>query len=71
MNVSMAVSRPTLLPKFGGGTHHLDPVKELLIFLDYLSNQESMRQLSMQFGVLVSTVHGTIRRVNASSMKIW
>ena len=56
---------PILFPKRGGGTDHLDPVKKRLIFLDYLSNQESMRQLSIQLGVSVSTIHGTIRRVNA------
>jgi DNA-binding MarR family transcriptional regulator len=47
-----------------GGHEEIDPAKQLLIFLTYLSNQKSMRELSQYFGVGQSTVHGIIKRVN-------
>ncbi|MEW8544657.1 MAG: hypothetical protein AB2693_14100, partial [Candidatus Thiodiazotropha sp.] len=53
-----------LTSKTPGGREETDPTKQLLIFLTYMANQESMREISLYFGVGLSTVHGIIRRVN-------
>ena len=56
---------PTLIPKRnGGGVDQIDPAKQLLIFLWYMGNQESMRELSFIFGISISTIHCIISRIN-------
>jgi hypothetical protein len=44
----------------------ITPQKQLLVFLCYLSNQESMREIGHYFGLGKSTVHGILRRVSTT-----
>lgn len=40
-----------IVSKHGGGTEQIEPSKQLLIFLAYMASQESLRVISVQFGV--------------------
>lgn len=51
-----------LTSKTPGGREETDPTKQLLIYLTYMANQESMREISLYFGVGLSTVHGIIKK---------
>ena len=48
----------------GGGTEQIEPSKQLLIFLAYMASQESLRELSMQFGVWIKTVHDVVKSIS-------
>ncbi|XP_062583188.1 putative nuclease HARBI1 [Saccostrea cucullata] len=50
----------------GGGIAETPPCKQLLIFLSYIANQESMREVSLYFDVGMATVHKTIRKVSST-----
>ncbi|XP_038067665.1 protein ANTAGONIST OF LIKE HETEROCHROMATIN PROTEIN 1-like [Patiria miniata] len=59
------VIHDALLPKAPGGPFEaVSPMKQLLIFLWYLANQITIRELALKFGVSESTVHKAIRRVS-------
>lgn len=61
-----------LLPSHGGGSDETDPSKQVLLFLWYLANQQSMREISHIFDLSMSTVHATLKRVNnATNGKLW
>lgn len=61
-----------LLPSHGGGSDETDPSKQVLLFLWYLANQQSMREISHIFDLPRSTVHATLKRVNnATNGKLW
>lgn len=55
---------PSLLSVHGGGTEKTDTRKQLLIFMCYISNQESMREISFHFDISISTAHAIIKGVN-------
>ena len=54
---------PHLTSAHEGGILQVDPTKQLLVFLWYMSNQESMREVANTFGLSISTTHGIIYRV--------
>ncbi|KAJ8300681.1 hypothetical protein KUTeg_022200 [Tegillarca granosa] len=58
-----------LISKYGGSVEETDPSKQLLIYLWYMANQDSMREIAVQFGIGLSTVRGIIKRVNAAVCK--
>lgn len=61
-----------LLPSHGGGSDETDPSKQVLLFLWYLANQHSMKEISHIFDLSMSTVHATLKRVNnAINGKLW
>lgn len=55
---------PSLISEHPGGKDQLDIDKQLLLFVSYLANQESMREASNLFGISISTVHVTIVKVS-------
>lgn len=55
---------PSLISEHPGGKDQLDIDKQLLLFVSYLANQESMREASNLFGISISTVHVTIVQVS-------
>ena len=54
----------------GFGHEGLSVEKQILLFLWYLSNQDSMREVSRLFGVSKSTVHKCVRRVSEAIFNI-
>ena len=46
-----------------GGKTGLSAVKQMFVFVWYMSNQDSMREIGRLFGISVSTVHKCIRQV--------
>ena len=54
---------PSLMLENEGGKEGIDPDKQLLIFLWYMGNQDSMREIANLFGISISTVHSIIYRV--------
>nr|XP_034301475.1 uncharacterized protein LOC117681383 [Crassostrea gigas] len=50
--------------KHGGGTEQIEPSKQLLIFLAYMASQESLREISVQFGVGIKTVHDVVNTMS-------
>lgn len=57
---------PSLTSEHLGGKDQLDIDKQLLLFVWYLANQESMREASNLFGISISTVHITSLLVHGS-----
>jgi hypothetical protein len=55
-----------LSSKHGGGSEEIQPSKQLLIFLCYMANKETMREIGHYFGIGLSTVHGVLQRVNTA-----
>lgn len=54
---------PLLTSNNPGGKDQIDVEKQLQIFIWYIANQESMREVSNLFGISISTVHGIVMRV--------
>ena len=52
-----------LLSDHSGGQVAVAPEKMILVFLCYLVNQESMREVGHYFGLSKSTVHGCVQKV--------
>ena len=52
-----------LAAEYNGGHLPIAPDKAILLFVWYLSNQDSMREISHLFGISMSTVHGYIHKV--------
>lgn len=52
-----------LIRSHSGGLIRVIPEKQVLVFLSYMATQESMRQISLYFGIGKSTVHGILRNV--------
>jgi hypothetical protein len=46
-----------------GGSAPVQPEKQLLVFLNFIGNQQSMRECGHFFGLSISTVHDIINRV--------
>ena len=57
---------PDLTRTFGGSVDQTTPTKQLLVFLCYLANQESMREAGHYFGLAKWNVHVILRRVSAT-----
>ena len=55
--------RPLIEVFYRGGHEPIQPDHQLFVFLWYLCNQQSMREVSQLFGVSKSTVHGVVRTV--------
>ena len=55
---------PYLVSEYPAGKKQVDVEKQLLLFVWYLANQESMREASMLFGLSMSTVRSTIMKVS-------
>lgn len=53
-----------IVSKHGGGTEQIEPSKQLLIFLAYMAGQESLREISVQFGVGIKTVHDVVKSMS-------
>lgn len=53
-----------IVSKHGGGTEQIEPSKQLLIFLAYMASQESLREISVQFGVGIKTVHDVVKSMS-------
>lgn len=49
-----------------GGSEPILPEKQLLIFLWYIANQESLREVGNTFAVGVTTVHEVVARVSTA-----
>lgn len=49
-----------------GGSEPILPEKQLLIFLWYIANQESLREVGNTFAVGVATVHEVVARVSTA-----
>lgn len=49
-----------------GGSEPILPEKQLLIFLWYIANQESLREVGNTFAVGVTTVHEIVARVSTA-----
>lgn len=54
---------PHLTSNNVSGKEQIPPEKQLLLFIWYISNQESMREAANLFGISISTVHGTVLKV--------
>lgn len=54
----------SIVSKHGGGTEQIEPSKQLLIFLAYMASQESLREISVQFGVGIKTVHDVVKSMS-------
>ena len=54
---------PHLSREHGGGIEQMSPNKQILIFLWYMANQDSMKEVSRQFGIGTSTVHNILKNV--------
>jgi hypothetical protein len=54
---------PHLSREHGGGIEQMSPNKQILIFLWYMANQDSMKEVSQQFGIGTSTVHNILKNV--------
>ena len=57
---------PQLLRTHTGGVEQVAPNKQLFVFLCYMSNMETMREVGHYFGLSKSTVHGIIRRASST-----
>ncbi|XP_041372770.1 protein ALP1-like [Gigantopelta aegis] len=54
---------PHIISNYVGGNEPLPPDQQLSIFIWYIANQESMREVSQVFGVSMSTVHGVVQKL--------
>ena len=54
---------PHLTSNNVSGKEQIPPEKQLLLFIWYISNQESMREAANLFDISISTVHGTVLKV--------
>ena len=54
---------PHLSREYGGGIEQVSPNKQILIFLWYMANQDSRREVSQQFGIGTPTVHNILKNV--------
>ena len=55
---------PTLTTENSGGTEGTTPEKQLLVFIWYMSNLDSIRELANMFGMSMSTVHSIIYKLH-------
>ncbi|KAJ8308990.1 hypothetical protein KUTeg_013864 [Tegillarca granosa] len=61
--VEDTVPPPHLLSQIPKAKEQLATDKQLLLFLWYISNQESMRETAHLFGISISTVHSTLIKI--------
>lgn len=61
--VLLGYVRPRIRSKYVGGHLPLPVDKQLLVFLCYIGNQQSMREVSQLFGISPSTVHSVVMKV--------
>ncbi|XP_041347129.1 protein ANTAGONIST OF LIKE HETEROCHROMATIN PROTEIN 1-like [Gigantopelta aegis] len=54
---------PHIISNYVGGNEPLPPDQQLSIFIWYIANQESMREVSQVFGVSMSTVHSVVQKL--------
>ncbi|XP_069131771.1 uncharacterized protein [Argopecten irradians] len=62
--------RDDLIKDFRGGRCPINPDKQLLVFLNYLGNQQSMRECAHIFGLSKSTVHSIVTSVTEAIVKL-
>ncbi|XP_062609347.1 uncharacterized protein LOC134271110 [Saccostrea cucullata] len=55
-----------LTSNHGGGIEGIPPSKQLLVFMCYMSNKVTMREIGHYFDIGQSTVHGVLKRVNSA-----
>ncbi|KAK3107567.1 hypothetical protein FSP39_017459 [Pinctada imbricata] len=55
---------------YRGGSLPIEPDKQFLVFLNYLGNQQSMRECAHLFGLSKSTVHRVIHSVTSALLQI-
>lgn len=55
-----------LTSKQGGGIEGIPPSKQLLIFMCYMSNKVTMREIGHYFGIGQPTLHVVLKRVNGA-----
>ncbi|KAK3107692.1 hypothetical protein FSP39_020061 [Pinctada imbricata] len=67
---STEVDRTWLHIAYRGGSLPIEPDKQLLVFLNYLGNQQSMRECAHLFGLSKSTVHRVIHSVTSALLQI-
>ena len=53
-----------------GGSVPIHPEKQLLVFLNFMGNQQSMRECAHFFGLSISTVHGVINRTAEAVLQL-
>lgn len=53
-----------------GGSVPVAPEKQLLVFLNFMGNQQSMRECGHFFGLSMSTVHDIINRVMEAVLEL-
>jgi len=53
-----------------GGSVPVAPEKQLLVFLNFMGNQQSMRECEHFFGLSMSTVHDIINRVMEAVLEL-
>ena len=61
--VLLGYVRQRIGSKYVGGHMPLPVDKQLLIFLCYIGNQQSMKEVSQLFGISQSTVHSVVMKV--------
>ncbi|XP_071086577.1 uncharacterized protein [Haliotis cracherodii] len=61
---------PSIVTTFSGGNTPVSLEKSTMITLWYLANQDSMRTISVKFGVAKSSVHSVVHTVNTVIEKI-
>ncbi|XP_021379463.1 protein ANTAGONIST OF LIKE HETEROCHROMATIN PROTEIN 1-like [Mizuhopecten yessoensis] len=62
--------RDDLIKDFHGGRNPINPDKQLLVFLNYIGNQQSMRECAHIFGLSKSTVHSVVASVADAIVKL-
>ena len=59
-----------LLHENVGGASPVAPDRQILVFLNYVTNQHSMRNCGHFYGMSISTVHGIISSVTDALLKL-
>ena len=63
LEIILQTIAPHLTSNNVSGKEQIPPEKQLLLFIWYISNQESMREAANLFGISISTVHETVLKV--------
>ncbi|XP_062596179.1 putative nuclease HARBI1 [Saccostrea cucullata] len=66
VEIILNIIAPRLTAVHDGGKKEITPKKQLLLFIWYLANQESMRETGNLFGVSLLTVHKIVIKVTSA-----
>lgn len=69
--IILQIIAPCLTAVHEGGKEEISPEKQLLFFIWYMANHESMRETANLFDVSLSTVHKTIIRVTRTLNEVF